>query len=204
MIAMRNPHRSGLAVVAGLIALAALPGSRVLRADEPVLAMRAVAVNMTGVGAGSVGTLDITIERWSTDQERAKLKDILIEKGSDKLLDALHDMKPRVGFIRTSQSLGWDLGFARETPLPGGGRRIVIATDRPMSFRERVNKPRSADYEFLLVEIRLDDKGKGQGKLVGAGKIEYNQETNTLEIENYGIEPVRLTQVDVLVPKPKK
>ena len=199
---MRNARRC--LIVAAAVALVTLAGATVSPADEPVLEMRAVAVNMTGVGSGRMGTLDITVERWSTDAERARLRDILIEKGSDKLLDALRDMKPRVGFIRTSQSLAWDLGFARETPLPDGARRIVLATDRPMSFLERRNQPRSADYEFLLVEIRLDAQGKGQGKLVGAGKVAYDKETNTLQIENYGIEPVRLTQVDVIGPKVKK
>jgi hypothetical protein len=73
-----------------------------------------------------------------------------------------------------------------------------------MSFVELRNQPRSTDYEFLLIEIRLDKDGKGQGKLAGAAKIDFNKESNTVEIENYGIEPVRLTQVTVVGPKPKK
>ena len=40
--------------------------------------------------------------------------------------------------------------------------------------------------------------GKGQGKLAGAAKITWNRETRTIEIENFGIEPVRLQNVQVV------
>ena len=166
-------------------------------AADALLRLRAFAVNMSGVGGGRAGTIDIVIERWSTDEEREKLRDVLIEKGADKLLDTLKDIKPRTGYLRTSTSLGWDTYYARETPFGDGGRRIIVATDRRMSFAERSNQPRSADYEFTLVEIRLDKNGKGQGKYAVAAKIDYNKDTRTIEIENYGIEPVRLTEVTV-------
>jgi hypothetical protein len=174
------------------------------RAAEPVLSLRAFAVDMSGVGRSNAGTIDIVVERWSTAEERRKLHAVLVEKGSDALLDALEKVKPRTGYVRTSRSLGWDITFAHEIPLEGGGRRVVLATDRPMSFWERSNQPRSAEYEYLLIEIRLDKNGKGQGKMAGAAKIEYNQATQTIEIENYGIEPVRLTQVEVVGAKPAK
>lgn len=166
-------------------------------ADDAMLRLRAVAVDMTGVGGGRAGTLDIVVDRWSTDEERDKLRAVLIEKGSEKLLDALRDIKPRTGYIRTSTSLGWDTYYARETPFGDGGRRIIVATDRPMSFWERTNQPRSVEYEFTLIEIHLDKNGKGQGKYAAAAKVTYNRDTRTIEIENYGIEPVRLTEVTV-------
>jgi hypothetical protein len=193
-------NTSMLLPAAALAAVVVTP-PRTQAKTEPVLQLRAFAVDMNG---GRSGTLDITIERWSTDEERAKLLAVLTEKGADKLTDALHDVRPRAGYIRTSWSLGWDLGYAREIPLPDGGRRIIIATDRPMSFREAANQPRSADYEFLLIEIRLGSDGKGQGKLAAAAKIEYDKETNTVQVENYGNQPVRLTEVSVVGPKKKK
>jgi hypothetical protein len=191
-----------LTVGAILSTAAVFAASRAL-ADDPVLSLRAFAVNMSGVGRSNAGTIDIVVERWSTDAERDRLQGVLVEKGGEALLDALEDVKPRAGYVRTSNSLGWDINFAREAVLPGGGRRIVLATDRPMSFWELRNQPRSADYEFLLIEIRLDAKGKGQGKLAGAAKIGYDKGSKTIEIENYGIEPVRLTQVEVVGPKAK-
>jgi len=185
-------------VACAFLVAAASGGSRVAAADKAVLRLRAFAVNMTGGGprAPRAGSLDIVIERWSTDEERDRLRGLLIEKGSDALLKALQDIKPRVGYIRSSRSLGWDIQFAREQPI-GDGRRVTIATDRPMSFWELRAQPRSVDYDFTLAEIHLTKDGKGEGKLATQAKISWNPETRTVEIENYGIEPVRLTEVHV-------
>jgi hypothetical protein len=40
-----------------------------------------------------------------------------------------------------------------------------------------------------------------EGKLVPAAKITYDQDTRTIEIEDYGIEPVRLTQIEAISGK---
>ncbi len=167
----------------------------------PALRLRAFAVDQNAVGtaAATAGTLDIVIERWSTDAERDSLRDVLAEKGGgDALLSAVKSIKPRAGYIRGSGSLGWDIQFARESQLPDGSRRIVIGTDRPMSFWETANRPRSADYEYLLAEIRLGKDGKGQGTLVPAALVDYDEDTHTIEVENYQQQPVLLSRVEVV------
>ncbi|HWW94332.1 MAG TPA: hypothetical protein VN375_13270 [Vicinamibacteria bacterium] len=171
--------------------------------DKALLRLRAFAVDMSGLSRPRAGTIDIVIERWSTDEEREQLRTALIEKGSDALLAALQKLKPRAGYTSSSSSLGWDVRYAREQPFGDGGKRVIIATDRPMSFWELRNQPRSVDYEFTLAEIRLTKDGKGVGKLVTAAKITYNKDTRSVEIENYGLEPVRLSEVEVVGGKEK-
>ena len=166
-------------------------------ADQALLRLHAQAVNLSGVGPATTGSLDVAVERWSTDEERDKLRAALAEKGPDALLSALQKLKPRAGYIRdgASTTVGWNIRFAREHPLPDGGRRIIIATERPMSYWELVNRPRSADYAFTLAEFRLDKNGKGEGKLVPAAKVSWNKAKGAIEITNYGTEPVRLVKV---------
>ena len=118
----------------------------------------------------------------------AEWKAVLAEKGADALLDTVQKL-PRVGSIARTGHLGWDIRFAQQIAAAGGGSRIVMATDRPMSFWEAANQPRSAEYAFTLSEIRLGPDGKGEGKLVPAAKIDFDKESNTLEIENYNTEP---------------
>jgi hypothetical protein len=184
-----------LAATLGVVALAFASPSRLLAEDGPVT-FRATAVNTSDVGRQGMDTIDIAIERWTTDAEFTKMKDALVEKGGDSLLNELSNVKPRVGYIRrTGGGLGWDLRYARKTDLPSGGYRIVFATDRPMSFAERSTSPRSAEYEFLVGEIRIDREGKGEGKLVPMASVEYDEESRSIQIENYATEPVRLTQV---------
>jgi hypothetical protein len=195
-------HKGGalkqLGLVAAGVLMALVPGSAT--ADQPQpreLQLDAVAVNLSGVGRSGTQRLEIVIEGWSRDATRDKLIEALKEEGSDKLLDVLQSIRPRVGYIRTTTNLGWDIQYAQEYPLPEGGRRIVFATDRPMSFREASARPRSSDYEFMLCEIRLNRDGTGEGKLAPMSKIAFDRKKQVIEIENYGLEPIRLTQVTV-------
>jgi len=189
---------SSLPVLMVILAGLAVAARDTAANDKSALRLRAFGVNLNSPARGSAATTyDINIERWSTPEEAARLKDILAEKGADALLETVQKL-PRVGSIARTGHLGWDIRFAQQIAAAGGGRRIVIATDRPMSFWEASNQPRSADYAFTLAEVRLGPDGKGEGKLVPAAKIEYDQESKTLEIENYNIEPVRLTQVEVV------
>lgn len=156
--------------------------------------LTAFAVNMSGVGNTGAGTVQIDVSRWSTDSERDKLLDVLWNKGPDKLLDVLRDM-PRVGYIRTPTTLGWDLHFARQTPLPEGGRRIMLATDRPIGFYEATNQPRSIRYPFTVIEIHLNRDGEGEGKMSVATRVTGDKDEKIIMLEDYGNQPVMLKNV---------
>jgi hypothetical protein len=116
------------------------------------------------------------------------------EKGPDKLLDVLKD-NPIVGSFRLPTTLAWDLRYAFETPLPNGGRRVILATDRRIGFQEAASGGLSNDYPFSLIEIHFDKSGKGAGTYSVATKISLSKDKKTVELENYGHEPVRLTEV---------
>src|SRR5262245_5975434 len=143
---------------------------------------------------GAAGIIEVAVERWSSDAERARLMKVLLDKGPDKLLHALQDSK-RVGYIRTPDSIGWDLRFARRTPGEDGGERVVLLTDRRIGFWEAVNRPRSIDYPFTFIELHLNRDGEGEGKLSLATKIIPDKENNIVTLENYDTQPVMLTQV---------
>ncbi len=154
----------------------------------------ALAVNMGTPGRGGAGTVEIAVNRWSTDAERDKLLNALLEKGPEKLLDTLQDM-PRIGYIRTPNSIGYDLHFARRHPMPDGAERIVIMTDRHISFWEASNRPRSIDYPFTLIEMHINPNGEGEGKLSLATKITTERDNKMIVLENYQSQPVQLTSV---------
>jgi hypothetical protein len=159
----------------------------------------AFAINMNS--GPKTATVDIRVERWSTDAEREQLLGILKEgEGKDKyrtnqnLLKALQKM-PKAGFIRTPNTLAWDLRYARENPLDDGGRQIVVATDRPIGFWEARNQPRTMDYPFTILEMRLNKENKGEGKMLAGTQIYIDPKTRNLVLENYGQQPVRLNEI---------
>ena len=151
----------------------------------------ALAVNMERGGSGPV---EIVVNRSSTEGERDRLLQTLLDNGPDKLLDVLRDM-PRVGYIRTPESIGYDIHYARRAPLPDGGERVVLVTDRRIGFWEASNRPRSIDYPFTVIELHLNPDGEGEGKISVATKITADKENQIVTLENYATQPVLLQSV---------
>jgi hypothetical protein len=152
---------------------------------------RATAMNINN---GRAGNIDITVNRWSTDQQRDALMAVVEQKGPDKLLDALQDM-PVVGHFGAPGNLSWDIHFARRMPLPEGGERVVLITDRRINFWEAANQPRSIDYPFTFIDIRLNRDGEGEGKMSLATKVIYNKKDDMISLENFETSPVLITNV---------
>jgi hypothetical protein len=152
-------------------------------------------LDLSEFGPGRTGFLDITIERWSTDEERDRLRTAVAAKGPDGLLQVLQALRPRAGYIRSPGSIGWTLRFAHAYAAPDGGRRIVVAAERPLGRGERLNPRPITRYLFTLAEIRLDRDGRGEGTLVPAARVWWNQEQDVPEVAEYATLPVRLTSV---------
>ncbi len=186
---MWNPARFENLILAAVSAAAVVA---TLSAQNVTEKFTGFAINMNG--AANTATVDFTITRWSTDAERKTLLSLIPEehKSPQKLVNALQDMKS-VGSIRTTRTLAWDLRYAREFKDPEGGRRIVLVTDRPIGFGEARNQSRSMDYPFSILEIRLNAKDEGEGKIFGGSKVYV--ENNELVVENWGTQPTRFNNI---------
>jgi hypothetical protein len=164
--------------------------------DKPIERLRAFAVNMNGGPRTSAGTVDIGISRWSSEAERDALINTLKEKGSTALLNEL-TKQPESGFIKMPNTLGWTIYYARQSELPDGSKRIVIATNRPLNFNEVRSQTRSVNYDFMLLEIHFPKGGgKGEGKLAPAAKVSFDAKTQQVEVENYQAMPIMLKNVE--------
>lgn len=194
----------GFALTLGLIVVCG-GVSAANQASSEGLQISAFAVNMSNIATGTTATVDIRIDSWSTAKEREHLIMTAVEKNDDALLRELQRAKVhgrwRIPGHRGPDphqlALGHDIRYAWQEPLPEGGRRIVIATDRYIGFVEARNQPRTIDYPFTLMEIRVDKNGEGQGKMAVATRIYYDKEKRTMVLENYSTEPVRLQNVRV-------
>ena len=151
----------------------------------------AVAIVNNNLGSGA-GIVQIDVTRWSTSAERTTLLNTLRKDGAEKLLGVLQD-QTSVGTIKTPDSLAYDLRYANQIPLPEGGRRIVLATDRPIGFWEATRRPRTIDYPFTVIQMEIDRNGEGNGTLSYATKI--ISAGDTIVLENFATQPVMLTKI---------
>jgi hypothetical protein len=181
-----------LAVVAGC--LFAGPAQAQEKQEKPKkYRFTAFAINMNS--GPKAGMVDITIERLTSPEERDTLIAAFAEGGQDALLKALQKVKPRIGYIRTPNSIGYDLQYAWRIANSDGTSRVIIGTDRPINFWEASRQPRTMDYPFTIIEMRLDAKGQGEGRMAAGTKISKSKDGKTIELENYGISPVALNEI---------
>jgi hypothetical protein len=192
---MRSFRPAALAVLFGAVLMMAPSHAQTGSLPVP-LKLTAFAVNMTNIATGGTNVVDIVINQWSPEPVRQRLIQTFVEKGPTKLLDALQDQKP-VGYIKLPQTLGYDLRFARQVPLPDGGTKIISVTDRPINEFEAREQARTLDYPFTIIEIHLKKDLTGEGKISVATKITLNKKDNSVELENWESEPVRLTTVKI-------
>jgi hypothetical protein len=79
-------------------------------------------------------------------------------------------------------------------PQPGGGERIIFATERRLGAWNDLWKPsggaKATDYEFSVIELRLNAKGEGDGKASLASTVAVDTTANTIALENYTASPV--------------
>lgn len=183
--------RAARRAIVGLVMILALaPAARAQ--DEVEESFTAILTNISNVGATGLTPVDIKITRWTGPEANERLLSVLRDQGQDAFLRELQDEKT-VGWIATPTSLRYDFYYATQTPLPGGGRRIMLITDRPMQIWERMGGSPTRDYPFTVIELRLDKDGNGQGTL--AQLVQLRLVGDILGIENWATAPMRLNEV---------
>lgn len=101
---------------------------------------------------------------------------------------------PIVGHLWSSEVAGYSLRSAVRLAEPDGEERILLLTDRRLGAWNDLWKPVGSDmvtnYEFSVIELRLNSKGEGEGKISLTGKVAPDGAAKTLALENYGAVPV--------------
>ena len=105
---------------------------------------------------------------------------------------------PTVGYIWTNEVVGYSIKYAFHAPLPDGGERIILATDRRLGAYNSAWKPAGStptDYEFTVVEMRLDSNGSGEGKTSLTTKVVVDNDAKTIALGTYSATPATLQSV---------
>ena len=138
----------------------------------------------TSTQLGKVYNLNITIEQFSTPDDRKVLIDAFKRSGQDGLVSVLEDMKPKGRVRFASGGVGNDIKYIIELPSEKG-RRLRLVTDRNIAFGELYQGTRSRDYSVGAIELELTPDGKGSGTVLPACKLTVDKKKQQVEIETY-------------------
>jgi hypothetical protein len=200
--------------IASVVAVAMMGTLTVAQSVQPSaidkVTINGWALSMSNIATGANQTIRIDIDGWSSPSQRQHLIETFLAKKQDGLVRELEKQKEigRFNFPgytgpdpNSIMRLGTDIRYAMNFPGADGGRRIVVITPRVIGFREATDRPRTVDYPFSLFEMRFDKSGKGEGKMAYATQILFDKKTNSIELENYASEPVRLNNLVLEVKK---
>lgn len=144
-----------------------------------------------GPRGASVEFFTLTIESYTPDDRVQNLLDILKRGGQDDLLKAIS--KDKRGTIQIGNRLSRDVNEIWVSPTEEG-RKITALAERWIGFGELRRGARSLDYPFTYLELYVEDDGSAEGSLIPAARVRFKS-GKTIEVENFGIYPARLTNV---------
>jgi hypothetical protein len=190
------------AALAGLVFVAALeaPFAQTASPAEPSKQADTFTGTTVNLSPGAGETVSIHILRWSSEADRDRLAAAFKDKGDAGVQGAL-EAAPTFGIAWTGESLGYSLRYAHRVALPDGGERVIVATERRLGAWSRGNQWQAAGkqpapaYPFTVIELRVNRRGQGEGKMSLATKVTFEQETKTLALENYASVPILIKDV---------
>jgi hypothetical protein len=136
--------------------------------------------------------LHVGINRWSTDEERDRLFQVINEKGADQVLQEFR-ATGSVGHIRWPGGLEYSLRYAYRTPRPDGGYDVMLIADRPLwVWWDQSARVSTEPFIYTAVQIRLTKGGTGEGRMAGPDGVAAHKAAG-IELRNYDQRTARMT-----------
>lgn len=134
----------------------------------------------------------IMIDSYTADEEIARIKSVLDQQGFEAFMNAFNSLMKGSLQIVGGRGVKINLHCAYSRPTDKG-RQILLFTpaqDWDLSSMRRVEP----EFQFMVIELNLNEKGRGNGKIYEQAKIELSAE-NVMSMEGYGAPPRQLLDV---------
>ena len=130
----------------------------------------------TGTQMGQNIGITLNIYEFSTPADRQLLVQAYAKGQNQGLINALQKMRA-VGHVEITGTLGYDVSYIKMTPTPTG-RKIVFATNRPITFGEAWSDSQSSSFNLTAgaFEINDQDKSKSTGMLYPLAQLVLDKE----------------------------
>ena len=154
------------------------------------------AISMAG-GAGS-SIVEMNIYGWTPEEVRQELLDDVKKATSSKynnrdVAKALRG-QAKVGYAFLAGRQGYPIRYSRKAEH-NGKTRIILATDRPVSFGEVYSQSQLGDFDATIIILDVDENGNGEGVLSVGTEVKWDDSKNAIAVTNVSSQPVKLTGV---------
>ncbi|HKF67266.1 MAG TPA: hypothetical protein VKB36_12065 [Vicinamibacterales bacterium] len=167
------------ALITGLLTMTVHALPRIAPVDH----LTARAVESTNPARFVFRPVDIVISRWSTLDDHHVLMTALLERGPVHFLNTLCGFAP-VGTF-TMGGRDFPIRYAWSIEDSGGGRRIYLATDEPVSLTNPTFGPFLSRERLTFLELRVNRRGEGDGKFSEAVGLSVDESRSVIELRDY-------------------
>jgi len=188
---MKTRHRRGRPALCFAAVLAALIGP--LDAADIYRARM-----LTGKVDQPMVNIQVEVESWTTPEEIRHLQGVLAQSGVNPFLAAFGAMNK--GVVRFMFARGWNLPIHAAQILPTDkGKKIQVFLNRqgwdPGSFQK------GGRHFFMVIELKLNEKGKGDGRFYEDAQIKMDSMLGKIEMETYESAPKILPNAQEVIKK---
>lgn len=151
---------------------------------------------MTRGGPNSEPAIKIqfVVDAYSTGEEVWKLQQLLELNGYEPFIQAFRETVKGWVVISGTRGLKVNIHVAQVQPKENG-RKIFLFTEK-QSWDLDVVQRMDDRYPYLVIELDLDNRGKGSGKIYENAQIRMNGDasaaTAVMELESYNSTPKSL------------
>ena len=175
-----------------VLTVAGIAASAAVRHDT-VARFSARSVEMTSPARLSFTRVDVTINQWSTDLDHRTLARTILEQGPVAFSHTLAGY-PRLGTI-TAGAQEFFIRYAWQERDRDGGQRIYLASDEPILLMSREFRKFADPEPLLFVELRVNARGDGIGRLSDAVRLSVDESRNVIEMRDWDRRPLHLVMV---------
>lgn len=137
--------------------------------------------------------MNIEIQYWITDEQRAKMRGIIATDGTVAARNAMAEM-PAIGRIRSGGKVT-HVQWARAVEMADDTWRIILASTEPVEQALAAHQTGQAKDFFSIIQLDVDKNHVGTGVLLMGPELSYDENTGVSVKQRGQSNPVKLTSV---------
>jgi hypothetical protein len=144
--------------------------------------------------------IQIEIKDWTTPEEVREFQKTLNEAGVEAFMAAYG--RAEKGVVRFMYSHGFNIPIHAAFSIPTEkGRKVLLFTNR-QQWDPGYQKTMARNL-FMAIELKLNAKGKGEGRFYEDAQIRLEPQEGTIVVESYDGTPKIFPQVQEVIKKAK-